>query len=296
MSSPNPSISVNVDPTNPGQFFACCGLLELADRLWPGAASGAFSQEGGTFEITRTSGSTEHDAQELLAFIRCCSIGSTMSDADTARLKQLKNLNKRLRTRETDAEAQRLDDLWQRERLCFPTPRPIWLDWWADDAAGGSRFKTWAGKQVISDIVRNLRQSLSSNVWKSVSPARWLGEPANGGCLPLYFDADIGGQSSSLDVGFSLDALDMRVQTKPLLELAAFVGLQRFRPTEDRGTETFRYVAWTEPLPPCVAAAVCCGALPHASALKYEFRLLYRTKYLKSFLPATPTPPEVPNE
>ena len=33
----NMSIRVTVDPTNPGQFFACCGLLELADRLWPGA-------------------------------------------------------------------------------------------------------------------------------------------------------------------------------------------------------------------------------------------------------------------
>ena len=32
-----PAISVPVDPTNPGQFFACCGLLELADRLWGGA-------------------------------------------------------------------------------------------------------------------------------------------------------------------------------------------------------------------------------------------------------------------
>jgi hypothetical protein len=31
-SNPNP-----VDLTNPGQFFACCGLLEFADRLWPGA-------------------------------------------------------------------------------------------------------------------------------------------------------------------------------------------------------------------------------------------------------------------
>ncbi len=37
MSSENPSIRVNIDPTNPGQFFACCGLLELADRLWPGS-------------------------------------------------------------------------------------------------------------------------------------------------------------------------------------------------------------------------------------------------------------------
>ena len=31
-----PTIRVRVDPTNPGQFFACCGLLELADRLWGG--------------------------------------------------------------------------------------------------------------------------------------------------------------------------------------------------------------------------------------------------------------------
>ena len=30
------SIRIAVDPTNPGQFFACCGLLELADRLWSG--------------------------------------------------------------------------------------------------------------------------------------------------------------------------------------------------------------------------------------------------------------------
>ncbi len=42
-----PAISVRVDPTNPGQFFAACGLLELADRLWGGAEGwfedGAFS-------------------------------------------------------------------------------------------------------------------------------------------------------------------------------------------------------------------------------------------------------------
>ena len=34
MNRPIPSIRVKVDVTNPGQFFACCGLLELADRLW----------------------------------------------------------------------------------------------------------------------------------------------------------------------------------------------------------------------------------------------------------------------
>jgi CRISPR-associated protein Csx14 len=37
MSNHTPNIRIPVDLTNPGQFFACCGLLELADRLWPGA-------------------------------------------------------------------------------------------------------------------------------------------------------------------------------------------------------------------------------------------------------------------
>ena len=50
MSYPEPSITVKVNVTNPGQFFACCGLLELADRLWPGA-EGWFDGSGGEFRI-----------------------------------------------------------------------------------------------------------------------------------------------------------------------------------------------------------------------------------------------------
>jgi CRISPR-associated protein Csb3 len=49
------SIRIIVDPTNPGQFFACCGLLELADRIWP-EAEGWF--EGGTFRLNTGSLST----------------------------------------------------------------------------------------------------------------------------------------------------------------------------------------------------------------------------------------------
>ena len=38
MSGFPPNVSIPVDLSNPGQFFACCGLLELADRIWPKAA------------------------------------------------------------------------------------------------------------------------------------------------------------------------------------------------------------------------------------------------------------------
>ena len=44
MTNTNPSIRIDVDTSNPGQFFACCGLLELADRLWDGA-EGWFDRE-----------------------------------------------------------------------------------------------------------------------------------------------------------------------------------------------------------------------------------------------------------
>ena len=37
-------ISVPVDLLNPGQFFACCGLFEIADRTWAGV-QGRFSHD-----------------------------------------------------------------------------------------------------------------------------------------------------------------------------------------------------------------------------------------------------------
>ena len=55
-------IRVAVDPTNPGQFFACCGLLELANRLWPGAE--------GWFEKGKFCIACEGTADQLLEIFR----------------------------------------------------------------------------------------------------------------------------------------------------------------------------------------------------------------------------------
>lgn len=285
MSNPKPTIIINVDVTNPGQFFACCGLLELADRLWLGA-EGAFSSSGGEFTITRKSQPNDRDARDLLSAIATCPITSTMSEEEIARLKKLLNQKKTTLTQDDLVEKQWLSELWNKERIRFDDPINIWIDWWRDDWAGGSRFKTWAGKQFVIDLVRGMQKPLRSNSWETLAPNFWLKEPTNDGSLPLYFDADIGGQSSSLDVGFSLDSLDMRSRTRPLIELAAFLGLQRFRPSADLATETYAYTAWTDRLPPTLASVACCGILAQLNARKFEFRLLYRTKYLKSFLPS----------
>jgi CRISPR-associated protein Csb3 len=112
--------------------------------------------------------------------------------------------------------------------------------------------------------------------------------------LPFNFDSDLGGQGSALDIGFSFDPLAASDATRiegtcrPALEIFAFIGLQRFRPREIPGRNRFVYAAWRRPLPASVAAAATCRAIPVGDACSYEFRLLYRTKYLKSFLPAIP--------
>jgi CRISPR-associated endonuclease/helicase Cas3 len=58
-------IRVPVNPENPGEFFACCGLLELASRRWPGAEAWF---DGNIFSIA----TQEHDASlpKLLTLVK----------------------------------------------------------------------------------------------------------------------------------------------------------------------------------------------------------------------------------
>lgn len=50
-------IRLDVDLTNPGQFFGCCGVFELAQRLWPQAVS---HFEGSQFVVS------DGDLEELI--------------------------------------------------------------------------------------------------------------------------------------------------------------------------------------------------------------------------------------
>lgn len=188
-------------------------------------------------------------------------------------------------------EKKELEVLRREEPVLFRSALQLRVDWFRDECAGGSRFKTWAGQQSVLDIatamhagLRHLDMGVESAVWSSV----------RGGGLPFNFDSDLGGQGSALDIGFSFDPLAASETTrivgscKPALEILAFIGLQRFRPREIPRQNRFVYAAWRCPLPVFVAAAVACQSVEVGNPSRYEFRLLYRTKYLKSFLPAIP--------
>jgi CRISPR-associated protein Csb3 len=277
-------IKIPVDLTNPGQFFACCGLLELAQRLWPDAEAWF---RGAEFHLR-----FDPSFHLLIDALRQFTVTNTMTVAQKARLEELSAMPKKQREDAgLEEEKKSLDAMRREEPILFQSNTQLRIDWFQDDYSGGSRYKTWAGMQSVLDIASAMHAGLNklnledeSTLWKST---RGVG-------LPFNFDSDQGGQGSALDIGFSFDPLaasdTTRIQgtSKPALELLSFIGLQRFRPREIPNKNRFVYTAWQQPLPPSVAAAVACQAIRAGNDPSYEFRLLYRTKYLKSFLPAIP--------
>jgi CRISPR-associated protein Csb3 len=279
-----PNVQIPVDLTNPGQFFACCGLLELADRLWPGA-EGWFDRREFRLRFDSSFGG-------LVDALRTAAVTNTMSSAQNARLEGLSALSKKEREKAgLEDEKKALDVLRREEPIVFQSSFDLRIDWFRDDYSGGSRFKTWAGQQSVLDIAAAMHTGLNQVDAADVST---LWNSTRGGGLPFNFDSDLGGQGSALDIGFSFDPLAASEMTriegtcKPALEILAFIGLQRFRPREIPRQNRFVFAAWPQPLPPSVAAAAACQAITVADAPSYEFRLLYRTKYLKSFLSAIP--------
>lgn len=243
MSKPEPTIRVNVDVTNPGQFFACCGILELADRLWPGA-EGWF--EGGQFCCSAPGGSL----RELL--------DALLQEAPDS----LTNLPNGVEVKELIAP------------LCLNVEGvgKLTLDAWmmvkTDKgevvAAANPPWNFWSGQQTSLRIWLALRQALLQqlnqrhvSIDENLFSQRVL--------LSGRFGFDPGAAWNALDVGFSPNEQRMEVASSPAVELLAAVGIQRFRPRMAADRATFHYATWTSPLAPSVAAAVvACGLLSHA--------------------------------
>lgn len=284
MKRPNASIAVHVDVTNPGQFFACCGLLELADRLWPGA-EGWF--ESSTFCMSGT-GSLPELLQALVDADICSSVG----DNGLKRLGTLMSAKKSDLTDSDQQEKEHLRALWQEESLELGEPFNLEIDWWRDEKNNRTALKTWAAKQLILDIVRPLlsgaRQIIQEPPFEDLLQRS---APIDG--LPLFFDAHAQSQSTALDTGFSTYDLRHVIKegnsTKPALELLAFIGLQRFKIPSQPNDGTFHFNVWNAPLSPLVAAVAASNIVRSSGDKSFQFRLLSRTKYMKAFLPATPT-------
>jgi CRISPR-associated protein Csb3 len=240
----NGMMRIPVDLTNPGQFFACCGLFELAARKWPGATArfddcACFIESAGLFS-------------DLLNDIHTDT--PVVVDPTT------------------------------------PVTSPLWLakfglrlDWWNDELGGGKSFKTWAGNEKIVSKALEMHATFTPG---SFTEPNLLTSSSVLDNAPFYFDACRVAQAKSIDVGFSTDAHNMVAPTCAGLEYLCLIGLQRFRPLRCVG-KSFRYSAWRRPLLPMLASVAASGMLTTAHDPTHEFQLLFRTKYLKGFMPAT---------
>ena len=260
MSEPEPSIRLNVDPTNPGQFFACCGLLELADRRWPGG-KGWF--EGGEFCIAAKG--------NLMDLIHAVS---------TAELVQL----------------DREDDTGSAIEVRSPF-RPLLLDWWQDDRAGGKELKVWAGTMESVRIARAMQNALRDERFRSpglldIGLIAYDPDNAEKKVEPYYFDSRRGPNAHSRDVGFSPNDLQMTTTAFPAVELLCLIGLQRCLPAKTKQARVFDYYTWTTPLPPELLPPVVAHELTFPNSRGYRFENWYRTgqKKHKAFRSAIPLP------
>lgn len=241
-----PAISIPVDLTNPGQFFACCGLLELAGRMWPGA-EGWFTDH--TFHVL----SQAHGAD--------CDLGALLNAAATCSLSDL------------------APDDSSKSPLYLGAPFDLRLDWWVDARTNGDTFRTWSGRQKGPEIARQMRAAFPECSGSSpLDQSRFVTKPGSSteAIAPFYFDCRR--QPKALDVGFSTDKQDMPVMAYPVVEFLVLVGLQRFRPVavSAEGTTRYRYFAWQAPLEPCLAAAACAGLSAGRAGVPYSFLLIQR--------------------
>ena len=183
MSQPKPNITVNVDVTNPGQFFACCGLLELAGRLWPGAE--------GWFEDSAFLISSSGQLGQILEHLAAAEIISSLSPQERRSLGTLLSKEKAALTEIERREKARLQETWQRERLWISQPFDVWLDWWRDARGERTQLKTWAAKQLVADMADRMLTIVRLEVAYRTPPKCELFFGSNDDSLPFNFDSDL---------------------------------------------------------------------------------------------------------
>ena len=238
MNFPEPDISVQVDITNPGQFLACCGLLELAHRIWPGAEAW-FHPELSTFEIAAF-GDVPVKLEHLVDHLRSCPI---------------------------DERGKGVIQIGQ--------PFGLALDWWEGTDDELKPLKTWAGNQRPVEIARAAQNSIPESGDASLLNHSDVMRKQDGKKVePFYFDARR--FAPALDVGFSLDEQDAEVVAHPLVELLCFTGLQRYRPRPSSLRWHFDYQTWHIPIEASVAAAVASCALSAPGLMRYRFSTRFR--------------------
>ena len=246
--------AVDVDLGNPGQLLACCGLLEAADRLWRDRAFVTGHFDGDRFGINAPG-----KLSAVVDWLRQASVRNVQQKP----LRRARDSNLALAEYDYSGSG---DDA---AILCWPDGSEWRLNSWSGEDFGRTRIKTFAGQMKGPKVMAHLLDWIGS---LDVDTLRLFDLGYNGNASVYGFDARKG--RAALDVGFSQDALGISGEDFPAVELFAAIGLQGFRPKQDRDALIFG--VWQQPLPVELARAAAGCAFTPPGLRRFRFRLLGR--------------------
>jgi hypothetical protein len=217
---PEKGLQIQLDPFNPGQFFACCGLFELMSIDEPGLLS-RFVLEPRMPRKATFCVDTVRGAETL-----------------TSRLEWLRTAQVTFPDEGLDASI--------RTAVVHYGDFSMEIDWWLDEfRAKTTNIKCWAG-QVTT-------QRLFSELFPLVDVASGGGELFERHALSKSkFGIDPRSAWNTLDLGFSPDAQGVAGTIFPAVEVLGVFGLQFFRPGS-ANRSAVRYSLWKDALPASVA-------------------------------------------
>lgn len=189
-------ISINVDLLNPGQFFACCGLFEVSNKVYQSTLA-YFDEE----KFNLISYENDIDLHEILKVILNSKVVS---------------LNKGDKT----------------SPISFKGLLNMTINWWIDEKGNKSRLgKLFAGqKSTTKDATRIHECAQKYFTIVTEENIYDISEPLNG-----RFGVDPRSSWEALDVGFSPNNIKVPFHTYIYVELLAALGLQNFKPKEIDG-------------------------------------------------------------
>lgn len=241
-----PEYRLTLDPHNPGQFFACCGLFELSELVAPGGEAW-FADEGREFAVSTDA---PVPPQELT-----------------------------LVPREGEPGDLTLEPLELATR-----GHTLTLNWWLNDTLSDkSAFKSWGGRQeprkhLLGPLLARLGSGVSASSMLSASAyttERFGFDPRSA------WDALTVGYAPNDE----RRKADKQALTFPWVEVLAAVGLQGFRPQPVAERRfRYRYAAWFVPLALAPARAAFAAPWRGLPSRRFEFPIVVRGQGYKTFL------------
>jgi len=216
---PDTNLSVKLDPLNPGQFFACCGLLELLSMAEPGLLS-HFALESKRPRLASFCVQTARGSEALGMVLR------------------------RLRGATATFPDEHIKPPVRPAVIAFEPE--LTLDWWLDEFHDKTtNIKCWAGQVTTRRLFEELLPLLDTD-----STGEGLFERS--ALTSSLFGVDPRSAWNTLDLGFSPNEHNVASTIFPAVEVLAAIGLQYFRPDSSKRSAV-RYSLWKDPLPASIA-------------------------------------------